>query len=89
MSVQPDAKRAKLAVNGSGTMVYGLVGGSVECNSKITTLNETIEPILRQAIEDMNQVKVWILLLIPRMEDGNNFGVSIQVCHIYTCDIYA
>lgn len=24
------------------------------------------------------QVKMWITLLIPRIEDGNNFGVSIQ-----------
>jgi len=47
-------------------------------NARLTQLIEMIKPILRDAIEHMNQVKVWILLLIPRMEDGNNFGVSIQ-----------
>lgn len=31
------------------------------------------------------QVKMWVQLLIPRIEDGNNFGVSIQVRHHWPC----
>lgn len=31
------------------------------------------------------QVKMWVQLLIPRIEDGNNFGVSIQVRHRWPC----
>ncbi len=34
---------------------------------------------------------MWILFLIPRIEDGNNFGVSIQVLnkkHIFTFIIF-
>jgi len=75
------AKRAK-GVDGetviSHTNVYAFVNGRVPVNARLTQLIEMIKPILRDAIEHMNQVKVWILLLIPRMEDGNNFGVSIQ-----------
>jgi hypothetical protein len=33
---------------------------------------------LLELIEMINVVKLWIQLNIPRIEDGNNFGVSIQ-----------
>ncbi|VDK61375.1 unnamed protein product [Anisakis simplex] len=33
---------------------------------------------MRDSVEAVNKVKMWILFLIPRIEDGNNFGVSIQ-----------
>ncbi len=31
-----------------------------------------------QLVEAINTVKMWIQLNVPRIEDGNNFGVSIQ-----------
>jgi len=62
----------------SHTRIYTFVNGPVASNRKVTELIDMMKPILRDAIEHMNKVKVWILLLIPRMEDGNNFGVSIQ-----------
>jgi len=61
-----------------GTPVYGFVNGSVKCNAKIADLTDITRPLLRDAVEDVNKVKMWILFLIPRIEDGNNFGVSIQ-----------
>ena len=40
----------------------------------------TCRSILLEFIEQLNIIKMWIQLNIPRIEDGNNFGVSIQVC---------
>ncbi len=31
-----------------------------------------------ELVEMLNTVKIWIQLNIPKIEDGNNFGVSIQ-----------
>ena len=61
-----------------GTVVVGFVGGSVDSNAEIVELMELVKPIVREAVEAANKVKMWISYLIPRIEDGNNFGVSIQ-----------
>jgi hypothetical protein len=35
-----------------------------------------------ELIDQLSVVKIWIQLNIPKIEDGGNFGVSIQVCDI-------
>lgn len=78
-SVQPVAKRARVEIdNVTGTKVMVLPTGSVKCNIYITDLIEIVKPIIRELVEDSNLLKMWISFLIPKIEDGNNFGVSIQ-----------
>lgn len=40
---------------------------------------EMLKQEVLQAVSNFGAVKIWIQLNIPRIEDGNNFGVGIQV----------
>jgi len=61
-----------------GTKVVAFVNGVVPSNKHIMELINVVKPIVREVVESVNKLKMWILFLIPRIEDGNNFGVSIQ-----------
>jgi len=50
----------------------------VPCNRVILELLSFLKKEILDLIEILNTVKIWIQLNIPRIEDGNNFGVSIQ-----------
>ncbi|KAI1283823.1 Proteasome activator complex subunit 3 [Halotydeus destructor] len=61
-----------------GTKVLVLPNGTAPANKLLSELIQMVKPKMKQLIEDANLLKMWILFLIPRIEDGNNFGVSIQ-----------
>jgi len=50
----------------------------IPSNKLILGLLGLLKKELLELIEMINTVKLWIQLNIPRIEDGNNFGVSIQ-----------
>ncbi|KAM9559397.1 proteasome activator complex subunit 3-like isoform 2-T2 [Salvelinus alpinus] len=62
----------------AGTKVFIMPSGMMKSNAKLVDLIEKVKPEIRTLIEKCNTVKMWVQLLIPRIEDGNNFGVSIQ-----------
>ncbi|XP_069941504.1 proteasome activator complex subunit 3 [Cherax quadricarinatus] len=62
----------------TGAKVFVLPSGSVPINPHITLMVDTIKPLICQLVEEANLLKMWISFLIPKIEDGNNFGVSIQ-----------
>lgn len=51
---------------------------SIPSNKHITQMVDTLKPMVSRLMEETSQVRIWITLLIPKIEDGNNFGVSIQ-----------
>ncbi|XP_033103227.1 proteasome activator complex subunit 3-like isoform X3 [Anneissia japonica] len=71
-------KRKRLDDDVSGSLVMSFPDGMVPCNEHIMKLINLMKPQIMSLIERCNQIKMWIQLLIPRIEDGNNFGVSIQ-----------
>ncbi|XP_076856574.1 proteasome activator complex subunit 3 isoform X1 [Brachyhypopomus gauderio] len=80
---QQNAKKRKIEDGAgedkvSGTKVFIMPGGMMKSNVKLVDLIEKVKPEIRTLIEKCNTVKMWVQLLIPRIEDGNNFGVSIQ-----------
>jgi len=61
-----------------GTKVLVLPSGPVACNSVISKHIDVVKPYIRELVEHANLLKMWVTFLIPKIEDGNNFGVSIQ-----------
>jgi len=78
------AKKRKLADannhnNGvSGTRVLVFPDGAVPYNKSVHSYCEKSKPLMKGLMEHSNKVRMWINFLIPKIEDGNNFGVSIQ-----------
>jgi len=76
----PPAKKLKFdnSVSQDGTKVMILPTGAVSTNKHLMELVEIVKPHIRKLVEDSNLLKMWISFMIPKIEDGNNFGVSIQ-----------
>ncbi|KAL1138282.1 hypothetical protein AAG570_009970 [Ranatra chinensis] len=73
-------KRARVSDTNciEGTKVLACEAGTVACNKTLIQLISTVKPHIKQLVEDANLLKMWISFMIPKIEDGNNFGVSVQ-----------
>ncbi|UYV72709.1 PSME3 [Cordylochernes scorpioides] len=47
-------------------------------NNNILTLIDLLRPRFLDLDEDFKTLELWIQFQIPRIQDGNNFGVSVQ-----------
>jgi len=61
-----------------GTAVILFPSGMIPVNKMISEVIDVVKPQAVELIGYANQIKMWINFMIPKIEDGNNFGVSIQ-----------
>lgn len=52
---------------------------SFSCNPVISNTINYVKPVVRNLVMDANLLKMWINFMIPKVEGGGNFGVSIQL----------
>ncbi|KAM3860633.1 proteasome activator complex subunit 1 [Diretmus argenteus] len=52
--------------------------GPICCNERVETLLKEVKPQIQTLKEKLNTVSMWVQLQIPKIEDGNNFGVAVQ-----------
>ncbi|XP_068438219.1 proteasome activator complex subunit 1 [Clinocottus analis] len=52
--------------------------GPICTNERVESLLQEVKPQIQTLKEKLNMVSMWVQLQIPKIEDGNNFGVAIQ-----------
>ena len=69
-------KKTKTELNDNSTPY--VFNGTVPSNPLISILEDKLRPYILHFLDSVAIIKLWIQLMIPKVEDGNNFGVSIQ-----------
>ncbi|KAM6971265.1 proteasome activator complex subunit 1 [Tautogolabrus adspersus] len=52
--------------------------GPICSNERVESLLHEVNPQIQTLKEKLNTVSMWVQLQIPKIEDGNNFGVAVQ-----------
>ncbi|RWS00278.1 proteasome activator complex subunit 3-like protein [Dinothrombium tinctorium] len=53
------------------------LNGVVPCNQTIVSMHDIVKKYTKELLDDANVIRVWISLMIPQVDDGNNLGVEV------------
>jgi len=71
-------QRKKFPYEMEGTKIIVFPNGPAKCNEFLKKVNEFLKPEIQTIVTKCNTVRMWVTHSIPKIEDGNNFGVQIQ-----------
>jgi hypothetical protein len=63
----------------SATQTKYAASGDVTRNDTVKTIVDVTQDVTDSILSDMVRLEQYIHLTIPKMEDGNNFGVTVQL----------
>ncbi|KAL0951476.1 hypothetical protein HGRIS_008164 [Hohenbuehelia grisea] len=81
------SKKRKRTANGSAVTVdetyedvlkHVKYPSVVHANQNLVTVHKIVKRECEQCAELVDQVKLWVNLTMPKIEDGDNFGVQVQ-----------
>jgi len=82
-SGEPDKKKRKREAGETADHVlsdtqHARFPNAFHSNKHLVAVHETLKKECEQLIELTDKIKLWINLTMPKIEDGDNFGVQIQ-----------
>jgi len=81
-SNEPDSKKRRLSIDGTSKPSNDSGGAryaqQVIANHHLTRVHQEIKKQCEDLTSSCDKVKLWVNLSMPRIEDGDNFGVQVQ-----------
>lgn len=77
-STAGQAAKRKQDVSSGQTHSSLAINRNTPVRQHVDSMIEAVRPHLRQLQEDTDDVSMWINLLQPKLDNGNNFGVEVQ-----------
>ena len=80
VSAVRDADKRKLEEDSSSRTSRRQVTSSVSSalRAHVESMIVTVRPHLLTLVDDTDNVDLWLTLLLPKNDEGNNFGVEVQ-----------